>query len=123
MELLYLDCLCMRFITLHALLDPRSGSYSQSKLPPSRYIHLQLRVLNISLGYFVYDTIACALIEDDRANAAHHLCSIAAVFVGIFQEWVRHPLKYTRDPSGVVLATLCTGSRWKGRPAASIVQE
>ena len=49
---------------------------------------MQLRVLIISLGYFIYDTIACALIEDDRANAAHHLCSIAAVCVGIFQEWV-----------------------------------
>ena len=44
-------------------------------------VRLQLRVLTISLGYFVYDTIACALIEDDRANAAHHLCSIAAVCV------------------------------------------
>ena len=55
-------------------------------------------MLNISLGYFVYDTIACALIEDDRANAAHHLCSIAAVFVGIFQEWVRHPSEVHKRP-------------------------
>ena len=64
---------------------------SRSWGPDSTGHALQLRVLLISLGYFVYDTVACALIEDDRANAAHHLCSIAAVAVGIFQEWVRGP--------------------------------
>ena len=46
-------------------------------------------MLLVALGYFVYDTIACALIEEDRANAAHHVCSIAAVAVGIFGLHVR----------------------------------
>lgn len=50
---------------------------------------VQVNVLLVALGYFVYDTIGCALIEEDRANAAHHVCSIAAVAVGIFRLHVR----------------------------------
>ncbi|KAK9795938.1 hypothetical protein WJX73_008961 [Symbiochloris irregularis] len=45
----------------------------------------EVKALSLSLGYFLFDTVCTYLIERDGANLAHHLCSIAAVAVGVFE--------------------------------------
>eukprot|EP00891_Asterochloris_glomerata_P005987 jgi/Astpho2/5987/Aster-x1341 len=40
-------------------------------------------VLTISLGYFLYDTAVCFILDRDPWNAAHHLCTILGLLVGV----------------------------------------
>lgn len=44
---------------------------------------LQRLVLNISLGYFAYDTLCCLYIDFDYANVLHHLCTMLGLAVGV----------------------------------------
>ena len=46
---------------------------------------MQAICLSITLGYFGYDTIGVLLIESDWGNTVHHLASMLAISVGVFQ--------------------------------------
>ena len=50
---------------------------------------LQRWVLNISLGYFTYDTLCCLYIDFDFANVIHHLCTMLGLAVGVCNGVVR----------------------------------
>lgn len=52
----------------------------------------QLKMLTVSLGYFVYDSIACELIEHDLPNLLHHIATILGLCVGVFQQYSGHEL-------------------------------
>lgn len=47
----------------------------------------QLKMLTVSLGYFVYDSIVCELIEHDLPNLLHHIATILGLCVGVFQHY------------------------------------
>ncbi len=53
-------------------------------------ILIQVRALSVSLGYFIYDTVCCLLIENDPANTIHHICTIVAVAIGVLHGTVRN---------------------------------
>lgn len=46
---------------------------------------LQALCLSITYGYFIYDTIGVYLIEHDWTNSVHHIASVLAFTIGIFQ--------------------------------------
>ena len=52
------------------------------------YSWLQYAVLTISLGYFLYDTAVCFILDRDPWNAAHHLCTILGLLVGVCNRMV-----------------------------------
>ena len=53
---------------------------------------LKIKALAVSLAYFIYDSIACELIEHDLANLLHHVATILGLCVGVFQRIVSsHP--------------------------------
>lgn len=66
------------------LMPPGKGSIGaiQGAL---KWLTLQAICLSITLGYFVYDTIGVLLIENDWGNTVHHLASMLAISVGVFQ--------------------------------------
>ena len=45
-------------------------------------------MLTISLGYFLYDTAVCFILDNDPWNAAHHLCTILGLLVGVCNRMV-----------------------------------
>lgn len=57
----------------------------QSTILTAFPLHLQLKVLTVSLAYFTYDSICCELIKHDWPNFLHHLATIAGLVVGVLQ--------------------------------------
>ena len=74
----------MRDVVTKCTKDFGSNQYKDIN---QRYLNqfVQVKALSISLGYFLFDTVCDYVIENDRANIAHHLCSAAAVAVGVLQ--------------------------------------
>lgn len=49
----------------------------------SSYRHtLQVRVLEITLSYFLYDTLYCALIERNLEMTLHHIATLSGLGTG-----------------------------------------
>eukprot|EP00884_Botryococcus_braunii_P006540 jgi/Botrbrau1/15888/Bobra.40_1s0071.1 len=64
-------------LAIAAMRSPVFASFGQ------RTSDSELRVLTMSLGYFVYDTICCSLIDFDLPSFIHHLCTILGLSVGV----------------------------------------
>lgn len=66
-------------------------AYALTSCSVSTFV-LKIKALVVSLAYFIYDSIACELIEHDLANLLHHLATILGLCVGVFQRFVSsHP--------------------------------
>ena len=50
---------------------------------------MQFRVLEITLSYFLYDTLYCALIERTLEMTLHHIATVSGLQVGVFSLVVR----------------------------------
>jgi hypothetical protein len=81
---------------------------------------VQLTVLTMSLGYFVYDTICCLIIDFDVANLMHHLCTILGLVVGVVQAKVT-PCKQGRNQGKGRRERHREGAREKGREEREIL--
>ena len=56
---------------------------------------MQAFCLCVTFGYFAYDTIGVYLIEHDWTNTVHHLASMVAFSIGIFQRLSGSELAWT----------------------------